>query len=279
MRAPRLCRTADGIELRGTVTPGTGPGVLLIHGLASNARIWDGVVAELETRGRAVAAFDLRGHGQSQQASDGYTIDQLAADVGAILETLRATDPVWAQPIVAGQSLGGNVVLALAASGTDLTGIALVDGGFIDLSARYTTWLACADALTPPDLSHLTPEQLEGMLRAEHPDWSDVAIDGIAACWSEEDGRIAPRLTRDHHLALLRSLYDSPPTLYASRVRTPTTIIACDGAETDAVKQATIERLAAALAECRCVWRDDADHDIHAQHPHDVAAIMLGTDA
>jgi pimeloyl-ACP methyl ester carboxylesterase len=279
MGSPRTCLTADGVELRGTVTPGAGPGVLLIHGLASNARMWDGVVAEIERQGRAVAAFDMRGHGASEQADDGYTIDQLAADVAAIIRQLAEADPVWHQPIVAGQSLGGNVVLALAAHGADLAGIVLVDGGFIDLSARYTAWLACAAALTPPDLSYLTPERLEAMLRTQHPDWSDAAISGMAACWGEVDGHIAPHLTREHHLALLHSLYDSPPRLYAERVAVPTTIIASDGAETDSVKKATVERLANALTRCRCVWRGDADHDIHAQHPAETAAIILGADA
>lgn len=251
----------------------------MVHGLASNARMWDGVAAELERQGRAVAAFDMRGHGQSQQADDGYTIDQLAADVATIIEQLADDDPVWRRPLVAGQSLGGNVVLALAATGADLAGIVLVDGGFIDLSARYTAWLACAAALTPPDLSHLTPERLDTMLRTQHPDWSDTAIAGMAACWGVVDGRIAPHLTREHHMALLRSLYDSPPRLYAERVAVPTTIIASDGSETDSVKRATVERLAAALPQSRCVWRGDADHDFHAQHPAETAAIIIGADA
>jgi len=279
MGSPRTCRTTDGIELYGTVTTGDGPGVLLIHGLASNARMWDGVVAEFEARGHAVAAFDLRGHGQSEQADDGYTIDQLAADVATIIEQLRADDPVWEAPIVAGQSLGGNVVLALAASDANLEGIVLVDGGFIDLAARYTAWLACAAALTPPDLSYLTPERLKEMLRTMHPDWSDTAIAGMAACWGEVDGHVAPYLTREHHLALLRSLYDSPPKLYAERVSVPTTIIAADGADTDSVKKATVDRLAAALPNCRCLWHGHAHHDIHAEHPREIAAIILGEDA
>ena len=180
---------------------------------------------------------------------------------------------------MAGQSLGGNVVLALAANGADLTEIVLIDGGFIDLSARHTAWLACAAALTPPDLSYLTPDRLEAMLRTQHPDWSDTAIAGMAACWGEVDGHIAPHLTREHHMALLHSLYDSPPRLYAERVTVPTTIIAADGAETDSIKKATVERLATALAQCRCVWRGDADHDIHAQHPRETAAIILSADA
>ena len=284
MRVPCTCLTADGIELRGTVSAGNGPGVLLIHGLASNARMWDGVVVELERQGRAVAAFDMRGHGQSEQAANGYTIDQLAADVTMIIAQLGADDPVWQAPIVAGQSLGGNVVLALAASGTTLSGIVLVDGGFIDLAAHYAAWPECAAALSPPDLTQLTPADLLAMLQTHFPDSSDMAIAGVAiagmsACWGEVDGHVTPYLTREHHMALLRSLYDSPPKLYAERVAVPTTIIAADCADTDSVKKATVERLAAALPNCRCLWHGHAHHDIHAEHPREIAAIILGSDA
>ncbi|MEI6626179.1 MAG: alpha/beta hydrolase [Thermoleophilia bacterium] len=284
MGAPCTCRTADGVELRGTVAGGEGPGVLLIHGLASNARMWDGVIAVLEEQGRAVAAFDMRGHGQSEQTDDGYTIDQLAADVAVIIAQLSADDPVWQAPIVAGQSLGGNVVLALAASGTTVSGIVLVDGGFIDLAANYSTWPECAAALSPPDLTHLTPADLLAMLQKHFPDSSDmaiagVAIAGMAACWGEVDGHITPYLTREHHMALLRSLYDSPPNLYAERVTVPTTIVTADCADTDSVKKATVERLAAVLPNCRCLWHGHAHHDIHAEHPREIAAIILGSDA
>ncbi|MGI9117635.1 MAG: alpha/beta fold hydrolase [Gaiellales bacterium] len=269
----------DGVELLGMVSAGTGPGVLLLHGLASNARMWDGVVGVLEAQGRAAAAFDLRGHGRSQQADDGYSIDGFARDAATVLRALAEHDPVWARPIVAGQSLGGNVVLALAALDVPLAGIVLVDGGFIDLSARYDDWDACAAALAPPDLSHLTPAELESLLRNEHPDWSDAAIAGMAACWDEVDGHVAPHLTRPHHMALLQSLYEHPPRLDAGRVTAPTTIIASAGAESDPIKRATVERLADALARCRVVWRSDADHDIHAQHPDETAALILAADA
>src|SRR5262245_45283564 len=39
--------------------------VLLVHGLASNARLWDGVGEELSARGYPSVAIDLRGHGRS----------------------------------------------------------------------------------------------------------------------------------------------------------------------------------------------------------------------
>ena len=46
---------------------------LLVHGLSSNARLWDGVGRRLAAAGHQVVAVDQRGHGRSEQVADGYT--------------------------------------------------------------------------------------------------------------------------------------------------------------------------------------------------------------
>ena len=51
---------------------------LLVHGLSSNARTWDGVAAGLAAAGHEVVAVDQRGHGHSDSATDGYTTAQCA---------------------------------------------------------------------------------------------------------------------------------------------------------------------------------------------------------
>ncbi len=54
-------------------SPGPGPApFLLVHGLASNARTWDGVAARLAAEGHPVVAIDQRGHGLSDKPDDGY---------------------------------------------------------------------------------------------------------------------------------------------------------------------------------------------------------------
>jgi pimeloyl-ACP methyl ester carboxylesterase len=57
----------DGIGLHARDWGGGGQAVLLLHGLASNARIWDGVASRLAGAGLRVAALDLRGHGDSEK--------------------------------------------------------------------------------------------------------------------------------------------------------------------------------------------------------------------
>jgi len=53
--------------------------VVLLHGLSSNARTWDGVAPRLAAEGLRPVAIDQRGHGESEQPSSGY---DFAAEVG-----------------------------------------------------------------------------------------------------------------------------------------------------------------------------------------------------
>ena len=90
--------------------PAPGAPFLLVHGLASNARLWDGVAAALTGLGHEVVTVDLRGHGRSSKPDEGYDVPTVADDLAVLIERLGLE-----RPIAAGQSWGGNVVLELAA--------------------------------------------------------------------------------------------------------------------------------------------------------------------
>src|SRR5687767_6680359 len=140
---------SPGVTLRVRVWPGDIPApYLLVHGLSSNARLWDGVAAELSAAGRPAYAVDQRSHGESDAPPEGYDTTTAAADLAVVCERLGLS------PVVAvGQSWGGNVVVRLAAEHPALVaGLALVDGGWIDLSAEFATWEECERALRPPDV-------------------------------------------------------------------------------------------------------------------------------
>jgi pimeloyl-ACP methyl ester carboxylesterase len=81
--------------------------LVLIHGLAATADVWEPVTAELAQRWNGEwLAVDLAGHGRSPHR-ESYTIGGHAADVADIIG--RRKDVV-----VVGHSLGGAVGLALA---------------------------------------------------------------------------------------------------------------------------------------------------------------------
>ncbi len=182
--------------------------VLLVHGLASNARTWDGVADRLASLGHPVAALDQRGHGRSEKPDTGYDFDTVCADLAAVVAWLG-----WSRPLVAGQSWGGNVVLELAVRRPDAVGaIACVDGGTLEVSVRFSGWEECRAALTPPRLTGITAVEFEKIVRTWHPDWSDVGVAGTLANMEvRQDGTIAPWLTLERHLQIVRQLWEHHP--------------------------------------------------------------------
>src|SRR5215510_13608463 len=122
----RKVDVADGVRLHVRCWPGAGTPYLLVHGLSSNAGLWDEVADVLTGAGHPVYAVDLRSHGESDVPPDGYDTGTAAADVAAVSRGLGL-----GPAIVAGQSWGGNVVVRLAARFPDLVrALALVDGGW-----------------------------------------------------------------------------------------------------------------------------------------------------
>ena len=258
-----------------TPAAATAPPFVLVHGLASNARLWDGVAADLVERGHPVVAVDLRGHGRASKPDGPYDVASVADDLAAVIEQL-AID----RPVVAGQSWGGNVVLELAARHPEkVRGIVCVDGGWLEPSRQFADWDACRSALAPPRLLGRPLEQVEGYLRSTHPDWPEAGIRGALANFEvRPDGTIAPWLTFDHHITVLRGLWDHHPSERYRDLTRPVLLAPVDGGDTDSTrrKRLEIEVAEAMIPDARVHWFV-GDHDIHAQHPGEVSAVLHET--
>ena len=215
---------------------------LLVHGLASNARLWDGVARRLAAAGHAAAAVDLRGHGHSDKPDGGYDFARVSEDLRALLAALG---PDFARPIVAGQSWGASVVLDLAVRYPDLTrGIVLVDGGLTDLRDAFPTWEICWDRLAPPPLVGMPLSAVEGYFRTNHADWPEEGFQGSLGNFEiRPDRTIAPWLSRDHHKAILEAMWGQRTADLWRSLRVPALVVPVDGGEGDwtAAKRAGAE--------------------------------------
>jgi pimeloyl-ACP methyl ester carboxylesterase len=247
--------------------------VLLVHGLASNARTWDDVAHHLAAHGHPVAALDQRGHGHSDKPDTGYDFPTVAADLAAIIDGLGWSTEGDRRPLVAGQSWGGNVVLELAVLHPDrIHGIACVDGGTLEVARRFPSWEQALSALTPPRLAGLTARDMETMIRTWHPDWSDAGVAGTLANMEVlPDGTVTPWLTLPRHLQVVRHLWDHHPPQRWPKVSAPVLLIPSVMADDEGVAAA-----AAALApgQLRVAPFPGADHDVHVQHPGEVADLL-----
>jgi pimeloyl-ACP methyl ester carboxylesterase len=117
--APFEMFPVNGIELawsaRGSSPSGT-PTLVLCHGYTGSAHDFALEVDALAAD-RRVLTLDHRGHGHSTKVGtlDGYTIEQLAADLAALLDA-EGEGPVD----LLGHSMGGRVVMTLVLARPDL---------------------------------------------------------------------------------------------------------------------------------------------------------------
>ena len=264
-----------GLEIATREWPGDGRPFLLLHGLASNARTWDGVAWRLSEAGHRVIAIDQRGHGHSDKPDSGYGFEDVTADLEALIGETGLDGPV-----IAGQSWGGNVVLEFAATRPGLLhGLVLVDGGFIELSSQPgATWEKVSVDLKPPPLAGTPrPEMLQRM-RSFHPDWSEEQIEmQMGNFETVEDGTIRPWLTLDRHMMILRALWEQKPSEIYGRIQTPTLIAVADQVPPErlAAKRVTVAQAEEGIASVRVHWFEGAVHDIHVQRPRELADWML----
>jgi 3-oxoadipate enol-lactonase len=99
-----------------------GPVVVMAHALGATLRLWDAQAAALADRYR-VLRYDVRGHGKSEAPPGPYTVEQMAADLRELLESLGILEVR-----VVGLSLGGCIGMALASASPDVVkGLVLCD--------------------------------------------------------------------------------------------------------------------------------------------------------
>ena len=116
---------------------GSGPTIVLLHGVCHRGHAWDPVVSLLADRFRVVVV-DLPGHGGSEPIPEGCSA--LDFMVEQLMEVIVATVPTGERPHIAGNSLGGFLALELGARGLASSVNALSPAGFFgsDTEWRYT---------------------------------------------------------------------------------------------------------------------------------------------
>ncbi len=270
----------DGIELSlrrsdPRVRVGGAVPFLLVHGLSSNARLWDGVARLLAATGHPVVAVDQRAHGASDP-SDRLDIATFVDDLVAVIGMTGLT-----RPVAVGQSWGGNVVLELGVRRPDLVrGVAGVDGGLIDLAARFDDAASCWEALAPPSFEGLTRGVLEAHLAARTAGWPDGAVIAQLGNFRLDDGPDGPArpvLTRERHRRIVEDLYRHRPLERLADLRVPLLLLPVTGTPRAVLAEEHLEaaagRAAAPLAVVRLPGRD---HDVHLEAP-DLVADLLRT--
>jgi pimeloyl-ACP methyl ester carboxylesterase len=121
--------TADGVEVA-VRRAGSGPPVLLLHGIPTSSRVWDGVGADLAADFDVVAP-DLLGYGESGKPPDRDVSMAAQADLMPKLLDELAVERV----VLVGHDLGGAVAQRMVVDAPDqVAGLVLID------SVSFDSW-------------------------------------------------------------------------------------------------------------------------------------------
>lgn len=260
---------------------GEGPPVVLLHGLASNARIWDFVAPLLVTAGFRVLALDQRQHGLTDDADDGFDFPGVVRDLHAFIDTLQLE-----RPLLVGHSWGAGTVLNYAAARpAGAAGIVLVDGGTSELSAvPEMTWEKAEQLLRPPDLDGMPREDFVARLRGWTGDFYRAEIDDmvLAGFVIQADDTLRRKLPIPKHMRIARAIYEQKTSALFARVRCP--VLLCPASaprphderttQSMAHKREGVARAEQANALVRTRWFENTVHDIPLQRPDELATTI-----
>jgi pimeloyl-ACP methyl ester carboxylesterase len=219
---------------------GSGPPVLILHGLFGSGRNWHAIAGTMAST-HEVLAVDLRNHGDSPWTGSMNYID-MARDVQALI-----TREQLQQPHVIGHSMGGKTAMALALLYPECVGrLTVVDIVPASYGDRLSPYMSAMRHMA------LIPQKL-GMPN-EHFDWR-CNLQAIGASLPELCG--FPR-------ALLERRFERPVSLIA-------------GSQSDYVTPEDESRFKAMFPCLDLTFIEGAGHWVHADRPEEfLAAVRRG---
>jgi pimeloyl-ACP methyl ester carboxylesterase len=230
----------DGVTIAGE-TAGTGPDVVLLHGLTATRRYVVMGSKALPRAGYRVTTFDARGHGESSPAAspEQYEYRDLVADLEAVLDHLGAE-----RAALGGASMGAHTTMAFALAFPERVS-ALVqitpayDGRPRSGSSELAYWERLAD----------------GLERGGIDGFIDALDSGVDERWRDTALTVArQRLERHRHLDAVADALRVVPASIAfegleelEAVEAPTLVVAsrdeADPGHPYAIGEAYVERL------------------------------------
>lgn len=268
------------VEIRHKVV-GSGPPLVLIHGLMTSSYSWRYVLADLAKDYR-VFAPDLVGSGASEKPLDfRYSVANMARFVAAYVRSV-AQESVY----LVGNSLGGLYSVRALLDDGDLArrfvmmhspGFPLVRTAFSSVLFRMPGLGAAARALIA-NVAHTYPDwfiaknvhyaRTDMMSREECREYGRIFI-------TQADARVFAKildesLTAKEHAAIVKRL----------RTWTPSFPIELLWARKDVMVPPSFgPKYAAAIPSAKLVWMDDVSHFLHVDAPERVTAELRRFDA
>ena len=177
--------TINGVRLHSERSGSGEPALLFVHGLTDSGHYWRPVLDRMPG-GHEIVLYDARGHGRSEQPASGYTYDQLADDLAAVIGALGLE-----RPIVIGHSMGAATAALMAARYPGLARAVVLedppagrDPSPDVLQKIYDDWRA--DLM---DTKSLSRDEMLAKVHANRAGWADADY----AEWLDDKTLVAPQ--------------------------------------------------------------------------------------
>lgn len=244
---------------------GSGPPLLILHGLMGQARNW-ATVAKMFAAEYRVLAVDLRNHGRSPWVS-GMTYEEMAEDVAMLAE--KAGPPVK----IIGHSMGGKVTMVTALKYPELIEKTVV----VDISAirhENSPFFGYFESMLALDLSSITRRgQADKLLAEAIPDQAERAFLLLNLASSAETG-LSWKPNIQELYDRLRDILDWPEHLFQYQNNGPTLFVA--GGNSPYIQESHKPDIARLFPAVQHAVIPDAGHWVHAEQPKAFYELVSG---
>jgi 3-oxoadipate enol-lactonase len=242
------------------VKEGTGPTVVLSHGLGCTLAMWDEVVALLKSD-YTLLRYDHRGHGQSEVPPGPYTIEQLADDAAALVAAQTSGSVHFV-----GLSMGGMTAQALAATYPQHVKSIVI--------ANSASWYEeSAQALWQTRIATVRANGVAAIADGALPRWFTAAFlaDAAGASRIARTRADLERTDSAGYVACCEAIAGMDLRASNARIACPTLVIA--GARDEATPPALSEKMVAMIPGAR-LRSIDAAHLSAVEQPQAFAALV-----
>jgi pimeloyl-ACP methyl ester carboxylesterase len=235
---------------------GSGPPLLLVHGLMVTGEMFEPVIEHLATRHRVIVP-DLRGHGRSRRLPPPYTAAQLASDLDRLLDYLDIDSTA-----VMGYSQGGAIAQQLVLKDPKRCDRLVLACTYAFNMATTREWLEghlmplLVNILGMRRFANLVVSQATKQLGKERAEW-------LASLMADQDRKLMVSAWRE------TMAFDSRRRL--AEIRCPTLVVA--GSNDQAVPSHHARMLHDGIPDSQLVIIEGADHALIWTHPDDLVRV------
>jgi pimeloyl-ACP methyl ester carboxylesterase len=251
---------------------GTGPLVILAHGMGDSRHSYRFIVPELVAAGYRVANVDIRGCGDSSVGWSSYERTDIASDLVAIARHLGGPT------VIVGQSISGGAATIAAATSPDVI-VGIVELAPFTRKQSFDLVGILRNKHVRASMVQLTKVIVSGSLKGWMA-YLDIAFPTKPADWHNEWARIETSLTKPERMKVLQAMTKTSPVdagAQLAAVRCPVLIIEGgadpDWADPRAEAEKIIGDLPPGLGTLEVI--DGAGHYPHTERPVEVLALVV----